>query len=33
MRAPQPGWDPQQIVSTFLVASDTFANDHAYARE
>jgi hypothetical protein len=33
MRAPQPGWDPQQIVSNFLVASGTFANDHAYARE
>ena len=33
MRAPQPGWDPQQIVSNFLLASGNFANDHAIARE
>ena len=30
---PRPGWDPRQIVQGFLVASASFADDHAVARE
>lgn len=33
MLGPNSGWDPQQIVSNFLLASANFANDHAVARE
>ncbi len=33
MRGPQPGWTPAQTVSNFLVASASFANDHAIARQ
>jgi hypothetical protein len=33
MQGPAASWDPQQIVSNFLLASESFANDHAIARE
>ncbi len=33
MGGPSPSTDPQQIVSNFLIASASFANDHAVARE
>jgi lipoprotein LpqB-like beta-propeller protein/sporulation and spore germination protein len=33
MVGPQAGWDPQQIVSNFLLASGNFANNHGVARE
>jgi hypothetical protein len=33
MNGPQPDWDPQQIVSGFLLTSANFTNDHAVARE
>jgi hypothetical protein len=33
MLPPNSGWDPQQIVSNFLLASANFADDHAIARE
>ncbi len=31
--APQPGWDPETIVSGFLLASANFTGDHAIARK
>lgn len=33
MRGPQPGWEPADIVAGFLLASASFAHDHAIARE
>jgi hypothetical protein len=33
MVEPQAGWDPQQIVSNFLLASGNFANNHGVARD
>jgi hypothetical protein len=30
---PKPGWTPQQVVSGFLAASASFANNHAVARQ
>ncbi len=33
MRAPGPGWGPSQIVLNFLVASASFNNSHAIARQ
>jgi hypothetical protein len=33
VEGPQPGWNPEQVVSGFLLASASFAHDHATARE
>ena len=33
VEGPQPGWTPEQVVSGFLLASASFAHDHATARE
>jgi hypothetical protein len=33
MRTPAPGWGPSQIVLNFLVASASFNNSHAIARQ
>lgn len=33
VRGPQPGWTPEEIVTNFLLASASFAQDHAIARE
>jgi Lipoprotein LpqB beta-propeller domain/Sporulation and spore germination len=33
VEGPQSGWNPQQVVSGFLLASASFAHDHGTARE
>jgi Lipoprotein LpqB beta-propeller domain/Sporulation and spore germination len=33
VEGPQPGWNPEQVVSGFLLASASFAHHHATARE
>jgi hypothetical protein len=33
VEGPQRGWNPEQVVSGFLLASASFAHDHATARE
>jgi hypothetical protein len=33
VKGPQPGWNPEQVVSNFLLASSSFAHNHAIARE
>lgn len=33
VKGPQPGWNPEQVVSNFLLASASFAHSHAIARE
>jgi hypothetical protein len=33
VEGPQPGWNPEQVVSGFLLASASFAHRHATARE
>ncbi len=33
VKGPQPGWNPEQVVSNFLLASSSFAHGHAIARE
>lgn len=33
VEGPQPGWTPEQVVSGFLLASASFAHDHATARQ
>jgi hypothetical protein len=33
VEGPQPGWNPEQVVSGFLLASASFAHNHATARE
>jgi hypothetical protein len=33
VEGPQPNWNPQQVVSGFLLASASFAHDHGIARE
>src|SRR5947207_1890371 len=33
VEGPQPGWNPEQVVSGFLLASASFTHHHATARE
>jgi lipoprotein LpqB-like beta-propeller protein/sporulation and spore germination protein len=33
VKGPQQGWNPEQVVSNFLLASSSFAHSHAIARE
>jgi Lipoprotein LpqB beta-propeller domain/Sporulation and spore germination len=33
VQGPQPNWNPQQVVSGFLLASANFAHDHGIARQ